>query len=337
MTIQIRTLRLLRKEIVLQYTLLFANWFRTPVTYSTIMTPLDATPLASVPTGLPSIPVGTFALTLPTPFINYQNCLDSPSSYAAWSCAMTLSEVTVSPADPSFGRLHQVEISINPANSSLSTFCYGSQTPFFVTDQIMTLGEDMSQTSFGDAWYFERLYDKLVILPEKALPLPPPNKRDVWNDMRAPFMQKEDIDVGDKPWFCYWNGTILEVFIYVDELSPSGRASGGAPSEPPPGGPPPNQGPPNYPHQIKVEERRNTTLPQSLAPYCVQMEIQPGGTAVPVTNSSGLPVTIQLRETFTVNQRMLLKRSPVDDHNWGNHDFVERDIAGNCQCAWLSA
>ncbi|KAA8566772.1 hypothetical protein EYC84_009872 [Monilinia fructicola] len=44
--------------------------------------------------------------------------------------------------------------------------------------------------------------------------------------LAAGFMGRKGVaQAGDKPWFCYWNGTLLEAFIYVNETSSSGSST----------------------------------------------------------------------------------------------------------------
>jgi hypothetical protein len=360
-----------RKAIVIITKLLFTNYYRVPVIYSTVTTTLDATPLSSLPTNMPKLPTGTYALPLSTPFINYQSCFDSPSLYNSWSCDISLSsiEVVVSPVNDSANKMRDMKISINQANNSLLTYFYGSQPPYTTVEQIMTLAQDTSQTSFGTAWFFQVPYDKLVIVPEDGLPKPSTDKRDIeWPPQDNPLMRMGVAQSGEKPWFCYWNGTLLETFIYVNQLSPSGaraaaesssRASasasrttllnsssasgpsGGLASSTPAASAAPTGGGsrdhpsllPNYPNQIKIEENR---IDQAAAPYCVQMMILNDGSAITMTNSSGLPITIQLTETESTTQPMLRKRSPTADFNRQGYGLVERDV-DICRCAWLSA
>ncbi|KFY19061.1 hypothetical protein V491_04608, partial [Pseudogymnoascus sp. VKM F-3775] len=56
--------------------------------YTTVTTTVDATALASLPTGLPTLPTGTFSLYMGTASDTSAVCLQNVAQVPAWSCDM---------------------------------------------------------------------------------------------------------------------------------------------------------------------------------------------------------------------------------------------------------
>ena len=169
----------------------------------------------------------------------------------------------------------------------------------------------------GPAYFFVQPYNKTVILREDDLPggYPLPKRslleRLSFNeeavDKPTRVHKRGDSTWGsdsiaqptDKPWYCFWNGTILEGFIFITQnanasasentTSPSAAATSEAyfqEMNQPPGKRQASPSPVQYPKMIKIEERR----PQynCVQPYCQQMQIldtgQPGPLRSPITN-----------------------------------------------------
>lgn len=88
---------------------------------------------------------------------------------------------------------------------------------------------DNEMPNMGPAWQFQVMYTKTVIarpsdlLPASVsipgVPAPTPSSSSQ-SDITKRFWEPP-VQPGDQPWFCYWNYTILEVFIYVDQNSTS--------------------------------------------------------------------------------------------------------------------
>jgi len=177
---------------------------------------------------------------------------------------------------------------------------------------------------------------------------------------------------GDRSWFCYWNGTLLEAFIYVNLTSAAGtQASAVSPTTSPtgtfqPGGsynkaqsstttygssmpttdvqsssssssgaslPP---GPLAYPKVLKLEERRIPMGAQSLPPYCVQHYIDANGIAQPFLNATGGQITIYLNETEPTSVSQIPgKRDSDASLRERDRELGERQSTGSCGCVWL--
>lgn len=180
----------------------------------------DASAIAT-PTAGASPPTGTFALPLSTPQETRGSCLTQSGQQAAWTC-----NLAGEPAEA-------ITVSVNPSNSSqvgASIFyasndqqiCYGSQTSFMSTtfSPFITVS-DVDAPSSGPAYYFQDFYDKVVVVPESALAMPSSSsskaKRQSFQLDQGWLQQKQVVEPGQKPWFCVWNNTFVEGFIYVQE------------------------------------------------------------------------------------------------------------------------
>lgn len=274
------------------------------------------------------MPTGTFALSLPTPLISLATCLDSSSFYSSWSCALppTAIQINVAPDHASNNLTSCYNMEMSQRNIA-QTYFYGSQQPVADGPQILTLVKDKAPEGdrYGLAWNFQTYYRKLVIVPENQLSAPPSRKRGS-NERRSNdgpgdsfLKQKAVAQSGDKPWFCYWNDTILETFIYINSTSRSGAqaASASAASasiaqtalasssqtqsatttataaSASTTGSKPMIMLDGYPKVAKVEEIRPSG---AKPPYCVQMDIQSDGSATPRLGSDGKNIIINLNE-----------------------------------------
>jgi hypothetical protein len=92
---------------------------------------------------------------------------------------------------------------------------YGLQTPD-LSLQPMQLVIDLDYKAYGPAYHFQTRYDKLVILrPEELSPNSGLTKRQDDKNFRQRFLVKP----GDLPWYCFWNNTYIEGYIYVEDNS----------------------------------------------------------------------------------------------------------------------
>jgi hypothetical protein len=247
-----------------------------------------------------------------------------------------------------------------------SAYFYGTQPPILSTEENLYLVNDSDHMDMGPAWYFRAVYDKLVIVPENSLPPPTSDWR---TKRRHDGKQRKSVaEAGDKPWFCYWNGTILETFIYVNIPNPSaqpiatsaiasGYGSGPVPttytlsSNPGPSAAMPTTGasaaapssgtenpvlPLEYPKQIRIEERRESKdQPGYVPPYCIQMYINSNGCAVPYMDGGNAPVEITLHEVEPVLHKTL-RRSVVDGFGVHESELIGRQQEQSCDCVWQS-
>jgi hypothetical protein len=332
-------------------------------------TTFDATPFSALPTGIPNLPIGTFVLPVNAPSVTQGSCLVNSAQSNAWSCLVPQApsplQIEITPIPAVNSPLVNNEAVINYANNTLMSWTYGAQAPIVDDQQVMKLVTDSEEPERGPAWWFQLPYNKLVVLRETDLSMPT-SKREVlerqqgnnnWHDT-GDFMGKKGVaQPGEKPWFCYWNGTLLETFIYVNQTSSAGSQSSSssatttsstaAPSNTQPATgtysssvPTSNvqsqgssySGPsqlPNfpslYPKVVKLEERRIPRGAQSISPYCVQHIVQSDGSAIPFMNSTNQPVTVYLNEAMPTS--------------FSRRDFFEQSLYGRddgyiCGCTW---
>jgi hypothetical protein len=262
------------------------------------------------------------------------------------------------------------EVIIDYGNNSLSFYPYGTQPPVLSQAQVLSLVIDSQDPERGPAWFFQMPYNKIVIVAEDALTAPNTKRS---SNLRSTIttqdlLRKDVAQPGDMPWFCYWNGTLLETFIYVNltssfasqtastttpSTSPTGAAMSGTsqsststnPSSVPTSGiqsyGSSSSGPQflsGYPKVIKVEERRIPRSPETIPPYCVQHIINPDGSAEPALNSTNQPITIYLDETEPTSvSPMSERRALFDDLEERDGDLSERQSSSNCGCIWVAA
>lgn len=247
-------------------------------------------------------------------------------------------------------------------NSVPMVYFYGTQPPIMYTEQILNLVNDTQQLQRGPAWYFKVPYNKLVVVPENTLSSPSNRKRDIieFQDYSRSFSQKEFAQIGDRLWFCHWNSTILEAFIYVNQSSSSGAqeasmlppiidnsattslASPSTITTTAPSAATSTLGEidlnpdilSSYPKIIKVDERR---LASSPPPFCAKMMIKSDGAAAPVLDEIGEMIIVYLNETETSIQSTPAKRNLPDDCAAGGAELVQRQTVRSCQCEWLSS
>ena len=159
-------------------------------------------------------------MPLDTPTEDNNACLLTASQTVAWKCASNESVgLNVIPSD-----LEPTQVSLYNSMPDQMLYRYGAQPPALNSLSSLTLVTDTNNPSRGPAYFFQQTYDKIVILNSTAF-LPQNTKREL---VGAEKLSPETRDVimprnpvmatpGDQPWFCFWNNTILEGFIYVNE------------------------------------------------------------------------------------------------------------------------
>jgi hypothetical protein len=178
-----------------------------------------ATPI-STPDGFPLLPTGAFSLPLGFPQSANPGCLVQASEFSAWSCKMTFAPlifiVNNTIVDDS-GTQQQVASSGGGSLAPEGMVQYGLQTPN-ISLELMQLVRDLDLPDFGPAYHFQTKYDKIVVLrPEDLGAGSSLKKRQNLNDM--PARQQFIVQPGDFPWFCYWNETYIEGYVYAQNNS----------------------------------------------------------------------------------------------------------------------
>lgn len=255
---------------------------------------LDYSTMASTPTNLKSVPTGHYLI--PSIMRNCSRmCIEGDYEMSkAWACMDKPNNFEVYVE----GDAHEHSI-VFVSDGPTSTFTYGAQPPYLPTPtQSLNMAIDTSDASMGPALFFYALFNKLVILPDETFTSSSVSKRSYLDGGDASVLEsfmdrKQTAEPGDKPWFCWWNSTMLEFFLYVNQSSsdtssgstattdgnmPGGTATGSYHQESKRIGPAPD-----YSRKIKIEERRDYS--GAVPPYCQQMQVMPNGHAVPIANS----------------------------------------------------
>jgi hypothetical protein len=322
----------------------------------------DATPIQTAPPNLQTLPTGTYALPITAPSTVQKSCISNTQQSSAWSCTIPISQYSISIARvPGAHEFNNNEINLTLGDSTLGgIYPYGTVPPVLDQTQSLQLVIDSQESSRGPAWFFEMKYNKVVIVREEELSsVSGVTQRSTVRDWDGGFHQPSEFSrktvaqPGDSPWFCYWNGTLLEGFVYVN-LNSSGAVQSSTSSSATPtpayttatnsrtgsatAKPTSNyiDHPLPYPKVIKIEERRVPS--NAAAPYCIQYAIDSTGVAHPLLNSTGLPRTIYLNETeaSTISQMYQRSNIPANNNLEGRGgSLAERQSKPSCGCVWL--
>ncbi|KAH8808425.1 hypothetical protein F5884DRAFT_370352 [Xylogone sp. PMI_703] len=213
------------------------SWAESVTVFTTTF---DATIFPSMPTGLPPLPTGTYALPITTPAATQNTCINDPDQLEAWSCQVPEIPLQMVIDSQSGSKDSGSQMIIQYQNHALDAYPYGAQPPAMRFSWALSLVSDYQDPEKGPAWFFQCPYDKLVILPENALNYTygedgddndddgngkskrNPSSREV---LSRSYSEMGVAQPGDKPWFCYWNGTLLEAFIYVNHTDTSSSES----------------------------------------------------------------------------------------------------------------
>ncbi|KAI9850291.1 MAG: hypothetical protein M1838_005933 [Thelocarpon superellum] len=330
--------------------------------FATVTSTFDASPLATPPPDLPQLPTGNYSLDLSTVANSSATCQTDPNQVGAWACEMPLGmsimEIQISPGSSNISHLVQLLGSPTPPGPPR----YGMQPPTVSVPQPLGEMTDLDDKARGPSFVFQVPYTKMVILKnesfgtgpaankrafEEALeleergyyPLPPPGAGPPMSN--SPLLSAIRHDVaqpGDQPWYCYWNDTILQGFIYVTQDSSTVNrraaatttaASGAAPSTTPatPNSSPSQSSLAPYPKVVKIEDRRAQDPAFTVQPYCTQMQVLEDGTVGPAPpGPNGSPTTITIAELSPTASRSR-KRSVVEKR---------QSRPGLCRCQWIT-
>ncbi|TKA71698.1 hypothetical protein B0A55_07146 [Friedmanniomyces simplex] len=177
----------------------------------------DASAIATPASGPPT---GTYKLPLSTPQETQAACLTVPDQQPAWSCDLAgLPAQAISVGTPA--NSNQTGAFIFNASGD-EQLCYGAQPAFMQTTWApFHAVQDNDSPENGPAFYFQQMYDKVVVVPEAALAAAAQSaskaKRQALQVDQKWLLQKQVAQPGEKPWFCVWNNTFIEGFIYVQQ------------------------------------------------------------------------------------------------------------------------
>jgi len=252
-----------------------------PIVTVTASAQMDAS-MISTPTNIKTVPTGHFIVPS-----GYQNgsglCVDETSYGKSWKCVQSPSEFEIY-----IGESRGHHSIVFDYGAPTPTFTYGAQAPYWSSSptQALSMAVDTTDLGMGPALFFISAFDKLVIVPESDFPPSTLSKRSWVEDGLAQAEAyknfKQTAQVGDKPWFCWWNNTMMEFFLYVNQStssSSSTTASIDSDMAASTAGMHVNSkrdpATSDYPRRIKMEERRDD--PKRESPYCQQMQIRSDG------------------------------------------------------------
>ncbi|KAJ5793538.1 hypothetical protein N7457_000137 [Penicillium paradoxum] len=251
-----------------------------PIVTVTATPQMDAS-LISTPTNIKSIPTGHYMVPS-----GYQNgsglCVEESNYGKAWKCMQTPGDFEVY-----IGETKGHHSIVFDYGSPSPTFTYGAQAPYWSAEptQALRMAIDTTDVGMGPALFFLSPFDKLVIVPEDTFSSSLSKRswvEDAWAQADTYKTLKQTAEVGDKPWFCWWNNTMMEFFMYVNQstsYSASSTASLDSHMAASTAGLSDNSkrdpATVEYPRRIKMEERRDD--PSREPPYCQQMQIRSNG------------------------------------------------------------
>lgn len=251
---------------------------------------LDYFTMTSTPTNLKTVPTGHWLV--PSALQNYSRmCVEENELNKAWACMDKPTDFEVY-----IGGDNGHHSVVFATDAPTPTFTYGAQPPFLPTPtQSLSMAIDTSDVGMGPALFFYALFNKLVVLPDSAFSSSSVSARSYFPDdsgiIDGYLNRKKTAQPGDKPWFCWWNSTMMEFFLYVNQsttdtgygstaTTDNNLAASTATSQ---AQAKRDGNAADYPRKIKIEERRDYSGAQ--APYCQQMQVMSDGQPVPLPNS----------------------------------------------------
>ena len=322
----------------------------------------------TTPSGFPPLPTGTFVVPLESPVVKDNACLSNAAQNASWACTDGQSvRITIEPKGTGPLLVH-----IDPDLSPNEIF-YGAQPPHLSYPADVMIMIDKDDRSKGPSYFFQELYNKVVVLREYEFDRY--QKRWVDEDLQnaehpeASKRSRKGLQVqpNDRPWYCFWNNTILEGFVYAYEDSdhivrtssapltamPSSRSSSGSGTRPSDVSSPftaanfhtssgvkerkrsQRESLSSFPKMVKFEERR---APNSPPPYCRQMQM--------AGLINGQPAQLPGLSDVMLEESEPMQQSRVMYHPNPNHEQrrelsamssesrVEARSLSGCRCEW---
>ncbi|KAF2019575.1 hypothetical protein BU24DRAFT_340634 [Aaosphaeria arxii CBS 175.79] len=334
----------------------------------------DATPIPT-PSSLTPLPEGAYALPLGIAQESSPSCLTLANQLSAWSCKSSFAPliITVNNTAGQSAPLVSVEAFSKPDGGTQ----FGVQPPAIPFQPIsMQLVQDLDYKAFGPAFHFHARYDKVVVLAEDEFLAgvslgqsqdKPPDK--------PPFRHRFQVLPGDAPWFCYWNQTYIEGYIYVEDnstaatfsafptawptqatvpfdstilplvaqtASPTTGTQGSVSVTPTPTPAAKRRSKrgdgdyPRFPPYPRIVKIEERRLPDSPQPYCQKMRLMDNGIYLPVVVGSQ-PIIVNLQEEDPTFDEFFSASS--SDSAIGQSErrslTKRRDPAGACHCQWM--
>ncbi|THY84239.1 hypothetical protein D6C93_08600 [Aureobasidium pullulans] len=195
-----------------------ANNHRGPTT-----TLLDASPIPTSSIGAPP-PTGVYALDFGPPRATQSACITNQNYSAAWACNIYgTPQMAINIGSPPDGS--DSEGACLYGFNNATGINYGTQPPNTHFAPFISV-EDDDEPYRGPAFYFQTYYDKFVVVPESSLPASNAASQQKRSYVNSNWFTQHQVQAGDKPWFCWFNQTFLEGFVYANNYTlPSDSAS----------------------------------------------------------------------------------------------------------------
>ena len=287
------------------------------------------------------------------------NCVADALHASAWSCDLSMSQTSkvqlqITPAQDSTPDLIQLSVS-NPQAKPLR---YGTQPPSIDKPQRLSMVMDQTDPKAGPAFVFQVPHSKVVILAGNTFSPGQVAKRGIEDVLtrergevfRGHELSRRGVELqpGDKPWYCYWNETILEGFIYVTKNTSSSNqnatsagsssnnaqsTAASATSSASPIASEAGETFPLYPKAVKLVERRHPSTPSDVKPYCQQMQVLDNLDLGPISEpGTEDPMVVTLNETASMSSTSRRKRWGITEKKSG---IAKRsDASPQCLCVW---
>jgi hypothetical protein len=296
-----------------------------PASVVTVTYTSDVSPYTSTPTGFAALPTGNYQV--PWTVTNVSKfCVGTSNQMQSWSCQI----MDPLPVDIE-GSIMSSSVTLKQPGILDNHFNYGAQLPYDINplQQHLNIMIDKEDPQLGPALFFQTLFNKLVIVQDSQ---DMQSKRSLSerDTSGSGFVNGQNQDTNyPKPWFCWWNQTQIETFIYINQTQDatgSGTTStSSSATQPAPITSAPTSASTagsqkrdillrdsitgNYPRKVKIKENRvNPNAPQA---YCQQMQVNPDNSITPITG-----------QRFNINETV-----PTGSHDGSNPP---------CYCEWMT-
>ncbi|KAJ9493986.1 hypothetical protein LTR99_010921 [Exophiala xenobiotica] len=189
---------------------------------------LDADPASTGPT-TPPCPTGHWTIPL-NQTDQIDTCVVDPVFSSVWDC-MNKAKLGISVFENTDGDGPPVSVSFDDYSLRPQLFRYGPQPPDFNGSSFgLKPFKDKDDDELGVALFFSTLFDKIVIFPNDAISLPAAGTKRSKRSVSITQLSKRDdgnagdpdwmstyLEVGQTPWFCFWNSTISEFWIFLGQ------------------------------------------------------------------------------------------------------------------------
>src|ERR1700753_680363 len=186
------------------------------------------------PAGLPPISTGKFFFPLGAAEEQERSCIEASSRDSiAWSCSIgpSLMLIDFNYNASNLDSIASLTISPAPAMPGTNGIFYGPQPPKISEQRLMWV-TDLRDPGRGPALHFQTAYDKVVLFEGNSFPKPNIGSQRAVDIPGQGILEKRHDTMpadqgvhnhryanspGETPWYCFWNQTFIEGFIYIQQ------------------------------------------------------------------------------------------------------------------------